>query len=77
LGWPLLVALSRMISGENVKLSFSASDGGTQVAVSGKVAGAAEKVASREFWAETLAAPRGARRAPLARPASIRASVTA
>jgi hypothetical protein len=27
-GWPLLVALSRMISGENVKLSFSASDGG-------------------------------------------------
>lgn len=52
--WPLLVALSRRISGETVKLDFSAADGGTRVAVSGKVAGGAEKVAKQEFWTSAL-----------------------
>lgn len=54
--WPLLAAASRMMSGETVKLNFSADNGGTHVAVSGKVGGSAEKVASREFWAQALGA---------------------
>ena len=52
--WPVLLALYRMLSGEVVKVSFSAGEGGTQVAVSGKVAGNAEAVADREFWAEIV-----------------------
>ena len=52
--WPMLVALSRMLGGEAVKLNFSAGDGGTRVTVSGKVGGDAEKVANRDFWAQTL-----------------------
>ncbi len=52
--WPLFVALFRRLSGETVKLSFSAADGGTRVAVSGKVAGGAEKVANQEFWTSVL-----------------------
>jgi hypothetical protein len=61
-GWsfPVFLAASRMISGETVKLSFSAADGdgdgGTRVAVSGKVGGTAKRVATREFWTETLQA---------------------
>ena len=53
--WPLLVAVSRKISGDTVKLNFSNANGDTQVAVSGKVTGVAEKVASREFWVGALA----------------------
>lgn len=52
--WPLALALYRMISGEVVNVRFSATDGGTQVAVSGKVAGNAEAIADREFWAEIV-----------------------
>jgi hypothetical protein len=52
--WPLLVALTRRIRGENINLEFRPSDLGTNVAVTGKVAGNAETVASREFWARTL-----------------------
>jgi hypothetical protein len=59
-GWsfPVFLAASRMIGGETVKLSFSAGDGGggTRVAVSGKVGGSAKRLATREFWAETLQA---------------------
>ncbi|MGO9904938.1 MAG: hypothetical protein ACLP4R_07615 [Solirubrobacteraceae bacterium] len=59
-GWsfPVFLAASRMISGETVTLSFSAGDGagGTRVAVSGKVGGAAKRLATREFWTETLQA---------------------
>lgn len=50
----MLAALFRVLGGEAVKLSFSAGDGGTRVTVSGKVGGDAEKVANRDFWAETL-----------------------
>lgn len=53
-GWPLLVSLTRQIRGENVNLKFRATDDGTTVAVTGKVAGDAEMVASREFWTKTL-----------------------
>jgi hypothetical protein len=52
--WPLALALYRMISGELVNVRFSAADGGTQVAVSGKVAGNAEAIADQEFWAEIV-----------------------
>lgn len=56
--FPVFLAASRMISGETVKLSFTAGDGvgGTRVVVSGKVGGAAKRLATREFWAETLQA---------------------
>jgi hypothetical protein len=54
--WPLLAALFRNIGGEAVKLSFSADNGGTRVTVSGKVGGDAEKVAKRDFRAQTLSA---------------------
>jgi hypothetical protein len=54
--WPVLLALYRMISGEVVNVSFSAGEGGTQVAVSGKVAGNAEAIADREFWTEIVGA---------------------
>jgi hypothetical protein len=54
--WPLLAALFRVIGGEAVTLSFSAANGGTRVTVSGKVGGDAEKVADRDFWAQTLGA---------------------
>jgi hypothetical protein len=53
-GWPLLLTLTRRLRGENINLKFRASDGGTTVAVTGKVAGAGETVASREFWTKTL-----------------------
>jgi hypothetical protein len=52
--WPLLLALYRVVSGEVVNVRFSAAEGGTQIAVSGKVAGNAEAIADREFWAEML-----------------------
>jgi hypothetical protein len=52
--WPLLAALFRVIGGEAVTLNFSAADDGTRVTVSGKVGGDAEKVANRDFWAQTL-----------------------
>jgi hypothetical protein len=52
--WPVLLALYRMISGEVVNVSFSAGEGGTQVSVSGKVAGNAEAIADREFWTEIV-----------------------
>jgi hypothetical protein len=52
--WPLLLALYRVLSGEVVHVRLSAGEGGTQVAVSGKVAGNAEAIADREFWAEML-----------------------
>ena len=54
--WPLLAALFRVVGGESVNLSFSAGDDGTQVKVSGKVGGDAEKVANRDFWVQTLGA---------------------
>jgi hypothetical protein len=54
--WPVLLALYRMLSGEVVNVSFSAGEGGTRVAVSGKVAGNAEAVADREFWTEIVGA---------------------
>lgn len=53
-GWPVLATVARRIRGENINLEFRATDLGTNVAVSGKVAGAAERVASREFWSRTL-----------------------
>ena len=52
--WPLLLALYLVVSGEAVHVKLSAVDGATQVAVSGKVAGAAEVVADHEFWEEAL-----------------------
>ena len=52
--WPVLLAIYRMVSGEAVNVSFSAGEGGTHVAVSGKVAGNAEAVADREFWSEIV-----------------------
>jgi len=54
--WPLLATLYRIISGETVEVNLSAIDNGTRVAVSGRVAGGAEKVADRQFWAHTLGA---------------------
>jgi hypothetical protein len=54
--WPLLAALFRVISGETVKMEFRADNGRTRVTVSGKVGGDAEKVAHRDFWAQTLGA---------------------
>jgi hypothetical protein len=54
--WPVLGALFRMISGEAVKLNFTAADGGTRVTVAGKVGGDGEKIANRDFWAQTLSA---------------------
>lgn len=53
-GWPLLAAVTRRIRGENINLAFRATDLGTSVAVTGKVAGHAETVASREFWTQML-----------------------
>jgi hypothetical protein len=52
--WPVLLALYRMLSGEGVTVKFSAGEGGTQIAVSGKVAGNAEAVADQDFWTEIL-----------------------
>jgi hypothetical protein len=52
--WPLVAALFRVIGGEAVKLSFRAGDGGTHVAVSGKVGGDAARIANQDFWAQTL-----------------------
>jgi hypothetical protein len=52
----LVVALFRVIGGETVRLDFAAADRDTRVTVSGKVGGDAEKVANRDFWAETLGA---------------------
>jgi len=54
--FPVLLAATRTIGGETVKLSFTAGDGGTRVAVVGKVGGSARRLATREFWAETLQA---------------------
>jgi hypothetical protein len=54
--WPLLAALFRMIGGDGVKLTFNADDGATRVTVAGKVGGDAEKIASRDFWAQALSA---------------------
>lgn len=54
--FPLVLALYHQFSGEAVQVKFSAAEGGTQVAVSGKVSGAAEVVADREFWTEALRA---------------------
>jgi hypothetical protein len=53
--FPVLLAAVRTISGETVTLSFSADGSGTRVAVSGKVGSSTRRLASREFWAETLA----------------------
>ena len=52
--WLLLAALFRVIGREAVMLNFSAANGGTRVTVSGKVGGDAQKVANRDFWAQTL-----------------------
>jgi hypothetical protein len=54
--FPLVVALFRVIAGETVKLDFSAADGETRATVTGNVGGDAEKVANRDFWAQTLGA---------------------
>lgn len=53
-GWPLVAAVTRRVRGEKINLRFNATDLGTTVAVTGKVAGPAEKVANREFWTRTL-----------------------
>jgi hypothetical protein len=52
--WPVLVALSHKMNGENVKLSFGVAGDGTDVTVSGKVAQNAKSVADRAFWANAL-----------------------
>jgi hypothetical protein len=52
--WPLFMAITRRIRGEGINLEFREADLGTTVAVTGKVAGKAEQVASREFWTRTL-----------------------
>jgi hypothetical protein len=54
--WPVLVALSHKLNGENVKLSFGVAGDGTGVTVSGKVAQNAEQIADRAFWTHALAA---------------------
>jgi hypothetical protein len=54
--FPVLLAAARTIGGEMVRLSFTPADGATRVAVTGKVGGATRKLATREFWAETLQA---------------------
>jgi hypothetical protein len=54
--FPVTLAATRLIGGEGVKLSFTAANGATQVAVSGKVGNSSSKVASREFWTEALQA---------------------
>jgi hypothetical protein len=56
--FPVFLAATRMLSGEGVTLSFNAGDeaAATRVAVSGKVGGSTRKLASREFWTETLQA---------------------
>lgn len=53
--FPVLLAAARTISGETVTLSFTADDGATRVTVKGKVGSSTRRLASREFWAETLA----------------------
>ncbi len=53
-GWPLAAAAMRRIRGENITLEFRATDLGTAVSITGRIAGYAE-VASREFWTKTLA----------------------
>jgi hypothetical protein len=45
-----------------MNLTFSATDLGTSVAVSGKVAGRAESVANREFWTKNAHCGLGRRR---------------
>jgi hypothetical protein len=55
-GFPVLLAATRILGGEGATLSFGPSDGATKVAVSGKVGGSARKLATRDFWAETLQA---------------------
>jgi hypothetical protein len=54
--FPILLAVTRTIAGETVQLSFTAGDPGTRVAVAGKVGSSARRLATREFWAETLQA---------------------
>jgi len=56
--FPIILAVTRTIGGETVTLGFSAGDDatGTRIAVSGKVGATARKLATREFWAETLQA---------------------
>jgi hypothetical protein len=54
--WPVLAALFRMVGGEAIKVTFTAANGGTSVTVAGKVGGDGEKVANRDFWAQTLGA---------------------
>jgi hypothetical protein len=55
--FPVFLAATRMISGENATLSFApGEDGDSKVAVAGKVGGAYRKLTTREFWAETLQA---------------------
>jgi hypothetical protein len=49
-----LVAATHRVRGENINLEFRATDLGTSVEVTGKVAGHAEQVAGREFWTRTL-----------------------
>jgi hypothetical protein len=55
--FPVMLAAARTMAGETVKLTFAtADDGGTRVAVAGKVGASVKKLATREFWAETLQA---------------------
>ena len=53
-GWPPIAAVTRRVRGEKINLVFSATHLGTSIVVTGKVAGHAEQVASREFWTRTL-----------------------
>jgi len=43
-------AIFHRLRGENVSMTFSAADGGTQVTVAGKVARKARAVADQQFW---------------------------
>jgi hypothetical protein len=56
-----LVWLGRLLSRENVRVSFSGEggdEGETRVAVSGRMGHGGEAVADREFWASALGAAR-------------------
>jgi hypothetical protein len=53
-GWPLVASAARRASGEKISLKFRETDNGTKVAISGKVGGASDRVADREFWESAL-----------------------
>jgi len=58
IGWPLLVTLWHSLSGEHMTVKFEpGAEGGTRVAISGKVAGGNHGLAADpEHWSEALGA---------------------